>query len=603
VAAVLGTRPRAAGRIFLLCLAGAAVALTPIVLTQIRVEGSSRTQRVLDLAPDSLPRTSLRARSSTTIVTGDVQTNTYGYYLPRHASGAVSVPLRLRLKRNDLGIVRLYAYGKSGVETTVYAVSRTGLRRFLGRADEWRGRSFDVTPEARVGEVTLVVRSRNSSSRDALFLDRIELASAPRAAATSLPAWLVATWVGLLIATLLQASRRLRRHWMLPILTWVGLVLAWREVRANAFAPLSPAGSELWFAAREADWFGLNHGLISGSFGALSPLTVQLFHLLIPLVGSGDAAARAATAFIGIAALAAVYALGNRAAGPIGAAVAATLALLADPFRDATVSGTATTTIILAAALLVAVAHIALAEVSPPVILLLAITGALAILADPLWFAGVVLAMIFLTLAYAPDTLRQRLRLTAIGIALLGVLILPNRLSVGDQHHANVFGDLRERAALTRAAESGRSPERPVSMTSYVFDRPPATVVGGVLTGLDRSTKASASHDEVGLAGLLAFIAEVVGMLMLLVVPRVRMLVPLVLIIATPGLFLASRAGEAPFDSGIPLWCVALAAAGVLSYVLLSSALARYGPMPNWRELFSRHTTGIRAPASIDSRD
>jgi hypothetical protein len=579
-AAIPGAKPRVSGRILLLCLVGAAAAVTPFVMTHIRAEGSSTTQRVFDLAPHSLPRTA--------IVTGDAKTNTYGYYLPPHASGSVWVSLKLSLTRNDRGIVRLYAYGKSGVETIASVVSRTGLQRPLGRAQAWHGRAFDVTPEARVGDVLIVVRSTNTNSRTALFLDRIDVASAPRTARTRLATWFVATWVGLLIATLLQASRRLRRHWTLPVLAWVSLALAWRDVRGQAFTPLTPSASETWSAAREADWFGLHHGLVSGSFGPLSPLAVQLFHLLMPLVGSGDAAARAATAFIGVAALAAIYALGNRAAGPFGGAVVATLALIADPFRDATVSGTATTTTILAAAMLVAVLHISLAEVSTSVVVLLAAAGALAILADPLWFVGVAFAVVFLTLVYAPGAMRQRLRLAGIGIALLSVLILPNRLSVGDQHHGEVFGDLRERATLARAAESGRTRERPVSMTSFVFDRAPAAVVGGVLTGLDRSTKESASHDEVGLAALLGFILEVVGMLMLLIVPRIRALILLALIIASPGLFLASRGGETPFDAGVPLWCVALAAGGVLSHVLLNSALARYGPMPDWRGQLSR---------------
>jgi hypothetical protein len=222
------------------------------------------------------------------------------------------------------------------------------------------------------------------------------------------------------------------------------------------------------------------------------------------------------------------------------------------------------------------VIHASLAEVSMAVVILLAITGALVVLTDPLWLAGVALTLVFLTLAYARSPAYERFRLAGVGLIALTLLILPNRLSVGNQHGGNLFGDLTDRATIAASGSGSHASSRRIGMATYLFDRSPTAFAGGALRGLDRSLNASRHHGQSGLAGLVSFAIAGLGTLILLVIPRLRLLALLPLLIAVPTLFLASRNAEDVFAAGVPLWCAMLIGGALLVYVFSTLLLKRY---------------------------
>src|SRR3989442_432195 len=76
-----------------------------------------------------------------------------------------------------------------------------------------------------------------------------------------------------------------------------------------------------------------------------------------PITGTGAAGARVASMLVGVLAIVAIYALGRRVAGLVGAGAAVTLALICDPFRDSLSSGNSVAVLVLASCIFLLAMH------------------------------------------------------------------------------------------------------------------------------------------------------------------------------------------------------------------------------------------------------
>ena len=513
-------------------------------------------------------------------VMGAVDRGVDGYVVRPRADGSVTIPIDFSAAA-DRNLIRVWAFGREGLTTRVSVVAADGTRQFLGSASEWQGRTFDITRLAGNGRLRLEASASNTTTQPALFLDQVGTAVASSTAKPDARAWQVAIWVGLLMAALLHARRKLGRHWVLPIGSAALAWLLWDGVLDAAYVPLEPNAASLWSAANAAEPFSLATGFLSGSFGEVSALAVQLDHALTAIVGTGTAAARSATVLTAVAALALVYAFANRVAGPLAATVALVIAVLADPFRDAAITGTSTMALIAAAALFLLVVHACLAETNKYAAGLLGAAGGVAFLADPTWFPGILFAIIVLGALYGPRG--QKLKVVGVGALVLMIVILPNRISTADQSGGDLLADVSRRSTFVRNVEfagAGRgAPQRedlvqnpfggePVGLTEYLFEEHTlSVVVGGTLSGATDAMSRAADRDESGLVGLAGWILTLLGTAYLLIVPRLRLLVLLPLALAAPTLFFVSREAADPFTAAAPVWPALVTGAGVLVFV------------------------------------
>jgi hypothetical protein len=515
--------------------------------------------------------------------------NVDGFFVEGQSRGGVRVPIPFGPPgRNERALLEITAYGTPDVKTELFVLGR-GSRRRLGVADTWTGRQVDVSEEARSGSLRLEAAAENRGEEPVLFLDRIVAIRAPRDSRSDAEPWLVGLWAGLLSTALLQLVHRLLRHWWLAVLLGLAGAVLWSPVLDRAVTPLDGEAAPLWAAATQAKWLGLESGLLSGSFDSLSPLAVQLFHLLTPITGTGSAGARAASVLLALAALVAVYIVGNRVAGRIGAVLATSLALLADPFRGAAVSGEATTSLILAAAVFLGAIHVGLARTRRQEAVLVGMAGALAALGDPLWLPGVIAVAAILVIAYG----ERRDRLKTLGVCLLTLLLLllPNRISVAHQHEGDFFADLTQRATFARNAEllesgrrapgglapDGQNKRRQVGLGEYLLvDHSIDVLVRGIVSGGYDSLRGGAEREETRLLGLLGFVASLVGVLYLLVLPRLRLVALLPVLLAAPVLFFASRGAVPPYPAGAAFWPSFFVAGGVLAYATLKWLSGRW---------------------------
>lgn len=518
--------------------------------------------------------------------TGRIDQDEHGYRVLSGGRGTATVPFVLPDPGDGRTLLRIWAYAPDGVSTAVALQFAKGSERFLGRPKQWVGKSFDVTDEARGGSVRIVARSVNRTDEPVLFLDRIAPVAAPASARATASAWSVGLLVALLAAALLALAARFRTHWPLPLLLGGAAALLWADVPSLSLEPLSPDVAPTWNAVRDASWFGFHDGLFWGSWELLSSLTVQFFHALTPFVGTAPVSARSAGIFVGLLALAAVYALGNRAAGRLGAVVATCLALASDAFRDAAVAGTSLPVLILAAALFGYALHACLAEASIPAILLLAGGVALLAIAEPTWLPGGLGALVLVALAYAPEG--QRLRGLGAGLLAVAILLIPHWASTADQHEGSMFADMSARATYARnvefldgghgaptAVEFSRDPisGRPVTLSGYLLrDHSVSQATGGVLAGGHQAFSAIARRDASGILGLLAFVVLLLGAVYVLILPRLRALVLLPPLIAAPTLFFADREAMSAFAAAAPMWPALFAVGGILAYAVVKLA-------------------------------
>jgi len=590
--------------IVLAALVLAVVALTLVAAARMPVSGDVAVLDTLDL----------NAGTPTPGVESQVERDENGFLVDGRASATASIPLRSfgELEGEDRALLAITAYGGPELDTDLEVITAAGARRTLATpTGALSAEQFDVTDDARSGILTLYVRARNEDDQPALFLDQVIQMTAPESMQSSASRWLVAAWLAVLVATVLHLRRRLAHHWPLPIVVGLAGYLFWGPVVDQSFDQLGGQAAALWEAATAATWVSLDTGLVSGSWELLSSLTVQMFHALTPLTGDGDAGARAASSLVGVAALIGIYAAGNRVAGRLGAVTAASLALIADPFRLAAASGEATTTLIFAAALLLTAIHVCLARTSRDEIIVLAAGGALAVLAEPTWLPGVLATMVVLTLAYGPRG--QRLRVISVGLLALAVLLLPHLVSVANQNEGNLNAEVTQRATAARniefLGEGHGAPDSEaqlagdplagpdVGLAEYLlWDHSPVTFAGGALSGLYENLSAASERHEARLLGLLGFVVGVLGAIYLLLIPRLRMLLLLPVLVGLPTLFFASRDVLDPFVAGAALWPAFLVGGGVLAYVAYNALVRKWHVdqavsavvAPPWSRTFKR---------------
>jgi hypothetical protein len=520
------------------------------------------------------------ARASGTIIE-----NSYGYVLTAHAAGKVDIPLRFTTQSGQRSLLRLWASGLGQVDIRATLIDHGGRRHFLGRAQDWIGRPFDVTSDVAGGSrVVLEVSASNPTASAALILDQVAQSQASPSVVVTAQGWIVGVWLALIVSTVLLATNRLRRHWMLAVITGIGGYLLWRPVPGMSLYPLDTQAALIWPAVQKASWLGFHSGLWWGSWAGVSSLAVQLFHAVTPLVGTGSAGALGAGALLGIMAVIAIYAVGNRVAGRRGAVIAAVSALLADSFRLEVGLGTSIPVLALAAALFLYAVHVCLTRTGRQEIILLAGAGLLMCLANPMWIPGIVIAIVVMALAYAPAG--QRMRVLGVGLLALALLILPNRISTADQNGGDPFADInheirsarnfefagQDRHGAPSLAAFRRDPTgsgSPVGLGDYLFvDHSVPVAVGATLTGGYKAIGSFAVRDETKLAGLLAFVLMVAGLAYLLILPRLRMLFIVPLLVSAPSLFLASRHVTLPFEAGMGIWPALLVGSGVLVYAI-----------------------------------
>jgi hypothetical protein len=470
-----------------------------------------------------------------------------------------------------------------GIRATL--IDHGGRRHFLGRAQGWIGRPFDVNSDVAGGSlVVLEISASNPTASPALILDQIAQSQAPSSVVVTAQGWMVGLWLALIVGIVLLATKRLRRHWTLVAITGVGGYFLWRAIPGMSLYPLDGQAALIWPTVQKASWVGFHSGLWWGSWIGLSSLTVQLFHAVTPLVGTGSAGARGAGALLGIAAVIAIYAVGNRVAGRRGAVIATVSALLADSFRLEVGLGSSIPVLALAAALFLYAVHVCLTRTGRQEIILLAGAGLLMCLANPMWIPGVVIAIVVMALAYAPAG--QRMHVLGVGLLALTLLTLPNRISTADQNGGDPFADINHEIRSARNVEFAghgrhgapslaalrRDPTgsgSPVGLGDYLFvDHSLPVAAGTTLTGGYKAIGSFAVRDETQLAGLLAFVLMVAGLAYLLILPRLRMLFIVPLLVSAPSLFLASRHVTLPFEAGMGIWPALLVGSGVLVYAI-----------------------------------
>jgi hypothetical protein len=532
------------------------------------------------------------ATPATAVKRGSVSENVDGFRVAAGGEGVVSIPLTLPRPYEGRTLLRIWAYGPPGVRTTAVLRAADGSERTLGRASSWVGERFDVTEQARLGAVRLRVRGENATSQPVLFFDRIAPVAAPGSLKPRAPAWAVGLLVLLVTATLLELAGRLRRHWVLAPLLGLTAAALWNDVVSRAFEPLGAEASATWSAATEASWFGFHDGLLWGSWTSLSSLAVQVFHAFTPIVGTAPVSARAAALLTALLALAALYAFGHRAAGRLGGVLAILLAVVAVGFRDAVVAGTPLPALVLAAALFGYALHACLVNASPVALVMLGLCGALLALAEPTWLPGTLLVVVAVALACAERPLRWRAAVA--GVLAVLVCVVPHLASTASQNDGRMLANIQARAVAARNAEflgrghGAAAPQqlardplagRPVGLTSYLLsDHSASQLVGGVLSGGQRSITAFNKTDRGGVIGTLAVLVTLAATIFVLLLTRLRWLVlPMPLIVA-PTLFITARAPFDPAAAGAALWPAMLVSTGILAFAVARLASPRLAP-------------------------
>jgi hypothetical protein len=553
------------------------------------------------------------------VTRGPVSEDVDGYRVAAGGEAVVKVPLTLAQPADGRALLRIWAYGPPGVRTTAVLRASDGSERTLGRASSWIGQIFDVTDEARKGAVQLRVRAENSTRQTVLFLDRIAPAAGPGSLAPGAPGWAVGLLVGLIAATLLELSGRLRRHWALALLLALSTAVLWEQIAQLAFRPLDPEVATTWAAATNASWLGFHDGVLWGSWTSLSSFAVLLDLAYTALVGPAPGGARAAALLTALLALAAIYAFGHRAAGRLGAVVASALAIVAVGFHDAIVAGGALPALVLAAALFGYALHACLTDATPVALAMLGACAALLALAEPTWLPGALLVVVIAALACAPRQLRRQA--AAAGLVALLVFLLPHLASTASQNDGRMFATLDVRAIAARNAEftggghGAPTPQqlaldplsgRRVGLAGYVLSgRSASQVAGGVLTGGQRGITAFNRTERGGVLDALAFVISFLGMLFLLALARVRLLVLLTALVVMPTLFISGRTAFDPAVAGAALWPVMLIGAGVLALAAANLSAPLLEPhLPRIAALRARARFGAphkRAAATSDS--
>jgi hypothetical protein len=105
---------------------------------------------------------------------------------------------------------------------------------------------------------------------------------------------------------------------------------------------------------------------------------------------------------------------------------------------------------------------------------------------------------------------------------------------------------------------------------------------------------AVAAWPDTGLAGLVGFIVELMGVVLLLMLPRLRLLVVIAALLALVPWFFESRVTGQPFLSQSGFWPAMLAGAATVAYTVLGLARERLGSR--------RRAAGLRRRAAALTR-
>ncbi len=568
-----GLPERFRGRLYTAILVGSAVSASVLMFLLAPTNGDARTAVVLDLGSAD--------QATKALTYGPVDRNVDGFVVAARSSGSVYITLPFAaLPKSERAVVDITAYGQSGMVVRADLLGKGKASEVGSLASAATGRTFDVTEAVRSGRNVLRVEVDHSSAGGpALFLDRIELVRASGEAGSDAPFWFVALWVALMAVAILRLAGWLGRHWHLPLLLGISAGLLWEPLGDLALKALEPSVTPFADAVDRATWFGLETGLLSGSYGDLSPLAVQLAHLVSPLTGTGSSGVRSAAVLVAVLALIVIYVAGVRVSGRVAGAVAIGAAMLSDAFRDGAISGGALPALVVAGALLLLAIHVCLARAGRIEAVLLGAAGAVVTLADPLWLAGVTVAVAVLVAIQGQRP--ERLRVLAVALLTLVVLVLPNRVSTAHQSGGDLFADVGDRATAARTIELqerlpaprrgvSQPPAERVGLGGFIFgDHSLSVVVGGTLSGLYDGFEAASERGNTRLAGLVAFTIAILGALYLLIVPRLRLLVLLPVLVAASTFFIASRGAISPYIAGAPLWPALFVAGGVLVSIVV----------------------------------
>jgi hypothetical protein len=580
-------RGRTAATAVAVALALATVATALVVGPGIRATHPLTEVGTLDLGTASPP--------DGVLARGDVRENENGYLAAPNGRARVIVPLELPRRPDARTLLRIWAYGSATARTHVVLVAADGSRHPLGDPVGWAGKTFDVTRLAGGTGDRLVVTHVNDQTSDVLFLDRVAPVVAPRAAVATAATEGVVLLVLLTAAALLAACGRLRRHWPLPLALASFVALTWHRIPPTSLDQLPLASIPTWSDAVTGSWLGFHDGLLGGSWIGVSSLAVQLYHAFTPIVGDAGVSARSAALLAMLLALAAIYALGNRAAGRLGAVVATLIALACTPLRDAVVDGSSLPVLVLAGALLAYCVHACLARATALAAALLGAALALAVLANALWLPGAVLALPIVVLVCGEPG--SRLRALGAGTLVALILLGPHLASTAAQNDGRLFADVDAAAVAARNAEFAgeghgapsvlealRAPlgGRPVTLAGYVFgDHSLGQGAGGTLSGAHEALSAFGAGGAA--LGGIAFALALVGVAYVLLLPRLRLLVLVPLLVALAALFVAGQTPADAFAAGAVWWPALPASAAILGYAAVRLAQPRLGGLTRLR--------------------
>lgn len=521
---------------------------------------------------------------------GAVSRNVYGFVVRGFRTGSASFTVPTPMAgAGQRTLLFVTAGGGPGLSNDLSIVDRSGTRHLLGHPVRWSARSVDISPFVGAKRTRLTFSARNSGATPELFADQVRVVSYTPSAVPTAGRWEVAGWIALAVVLGLVALRRPWRDAVVAVAAGLTVFIVWPSVVSAALEPLQ---SDLWAPAVHASWLDLDTGLLSGTYPPRSSLAVQLFHALTPITGTGVTGARTASMLVGVLAVIAIYVLGRRLAGVLGGVTTVTCALLSDPFRLSLSTGDSTGTLVLAASLFLIAVHNVLIKPDRQAMIALGVAGAVAILAEPLWWPGVLFAIVLLALRHAPKGARR----AALAASLLALLLvsLPSRVSVAHQAAGDANADVARLSTATRntefvgrghgapadpaalAADPSGGP--PVGLSDYVLgDHSASVVIGSTLSGAYEGLSATASRPETKLFGLLAFIIEIVGVVLLLALPRLRLLVLIPAMLAVVPWFFEDRGAVAAFLAGTAFWPALLVGAATVAHVAWGAASQRTG--------------------------
>jgi hypothetical protein len=174
----------------------------------------------------------------------------------------------------------------------------------------------------------------------------------------------------------------------------------------------------------------------------------------------------------------------------------------------------------------------------------------------------------------------------------LVIVTLPNRVSVAHQLNGDANADIVRLSTTARNAEfvgrgHGAPPDRAalaadplagsqIGMSGYVLgDHSLSQVAGSVLTGAYDGLAQAARRPETKLLGLLAFVVELIGVVVMLALPRLRLLVLIPALLAVVPWFYADRAGVPDFLAIAAFWPALLLGAATLAHMAVEYASER----------------------------